>query len=239
MSLPGYKLPNYWRVGGRLDLGWPEKQVFFFLERQDWLTEGKLWEWTCSVDHCGKTASSNCQCLRSTHKSVLSEFSPNTFAHLVICPSQHCDICVPNPLDTHPISSKLLPPPQPNELVLKIVPHLSEVGLTRDHWVWSLLPAFDFPVCMAPIFVAFVPWFASIVKYVSELSTLHKPMAVAQWTFVERLWWNKRFVCRADGRGWGLERPSSTPSLPWKALLRLLPVASESQHVALMLVAKI
>lgn len=110
MSLPGYKLPNYWRVGGRLDLGWPEKQVFFFLERQDWLTEGKLWEWTCSVDHCGKTASSNCQCLRSTHKSVLSEFSLNTFTHLVICPSQHCDICVPTPLDTHPHLQQIASP---------------------------------------------------------------------------------------------------------------------------------
>ena len=160
--------------------------------------------------------------------------SPQTHSR----PSQHCDICVPTPFDTNPISSRLLPPPQPNEL-LKTVPHLSEVGLTQDHWVWPLLPAFDFPVCMAPIFVAFVPWFASIVKYVSELSTLHKPVAVAQWTFVEHLWWNKRFVCRADGRGWGLERPSSTPSLPWKALLRLLPVASGSQHVALILVAKI
>ena len=155
-----------------------------------------------------------------------------------------CDLPIPTLWHLCPQAIRHTPhlqqisPPQPNEL-LKTVPHLSEVGLTQDHWVWPLLPAFDFPVCMGPICLAFVPWFASIVKYVSELSTLHKPMAVAQWTFVERLWWNKRFVCRADGRGWGLERPSSTPSLPWKALLRLLPVASESQHVALMLVAKI
>ena len=162
-----------------------------------------------------------------THSHTLWSAHPNTVTFVS-----------PRHLTQTPSPADCFPPPQPNEL-LKTVPHLSEVGLTQDHWVWPLLSAFDFPVCMAPIFLAFVPWFPSIVKYVSALSTLHKPVAVAQWTFVEHLWWNKRFVCRADGRGWGLERPSSTPSLPWKALLRLLPVASGSQHVALMLVAKI
>lgn len=106
MSLPGCKLPSYWRVGGRW-LG--RKAGFLFPGKTGLAYRREPWELACSVHHCGKTAGSNCQWHRSAHKSVPPEFSPNTSTHPVICPSQHCDICVPKPLDTHPTSRRLPP----------------------------------------------------------------------------------------------------------------------------------